>query len=86
MIIDPDTVIQECQVTKYKANFREFKIFLGAKLPYNLTTKAVNIEWLEAMHGEKFGFTNVTPMEMLIHLCTAEGTLNFMDESDRLSK
>ena len=73
--VRPRPAFCDQQVAKHKVKIVEFETYLGVKTAlWDLITKAVNKEWLEALWDEKLGFTNIMPLQMLNHLCTTGGT------------
>ena len=59
------------QVAEHRQEVIEFETYLGlAQTLHNKIEQAVDPEWLEAIKSPTFGFTHLTPKQMLEHLLT----------------
>ena len=87
MMVDPDPIIHECQVAKHKLEVKECETYLGVENALRIKIKeAVDSEWLEAIQSAMLGFTHVMPLAMLTHLQSSGVNLDFIDDTDLMTK
>ncbi|KAL7485547.1 hypothetical protein ACHAW6_011144 [Cyclotella cf. meneghiniana] len=71
---------REILVAEHKVKVEEYKTTTE-----DIIIAAVNEEWIEPLHDERLGFTNMTPLELLVHLTTIAGDLDYFNETNCLN-
>lgn len=78
-----DAVLRERQVAEHKANIKEYEMQLGAvSWTRKAIIAAVDDEWVSEIKNEHVGFNHLLPIDIIAHLETVGGTLDFRDVTD----
>ena len=78
-----NAVLRERQVAEHKGEVKEYEMQLGAA---SWTRKAIiasiDEEWLSEIKNPHVGFNHLMPLDLIAHLETVGGTLDFMDVTE----
>ena len=78
-----DTAMRERQVAEHKAEIKEYEMQLGASSwARKAIIEAVDDEWVSEIRNEHVGFNHLMPLDIIAHLETVGGTLDFRDVTD----
>ena len=67
--VNPDKVIQEQQIAEHKAEYIEYKTYLGIEnYLCRMIVKSIDHEWLAEVESKTMGFNHLSPKALLTHL------------------
>ena len=78
-----DTKLRERQVAEHKAEIKEYEMQLGASSwARKAIIGAIDDKWVSEIKNEHVGFNHLMPLDIIAHLETIGGTLDFRDVTD----
>jgi hypothetical protein len=82
-----DAVLRERQVAEHKGEIKEYEMQLGAaSWARKAIISAVDEEWVSEIKNQHVGFNHLMPLDIIAHLETIGGTLDFMDVTELQSE
>ena len=78
-----DAVLRERQVAEHKGEVKEYEMQLGAaSWTRKAIIAAIDEEWLSEIKNQHVGYNHLMPLDILTHLESIGGTLDFMDVTE----